>query len=65
MFVEITEEGIVFCGKCVCDPIGLWKINQHCDNCPILDFAVRFRELCIDDLESPIYKGDGNNSKAL
>lgn len=65
MKIEILEEGIVFCGGCVCDPIGLWITNQHCDKCPMIDFAERFWISRDCDFTTPLFEDNGNDSKAL
>ena len=39
MVIEVTEEGIVFCERLTCDPLGLYEVGQECGNCPIIKFA--------------------------
>lgn len=47
MVIEITEEGIVFCDRLTCDPLGLYEAKQQCGDCPILKFAEKYYEINI------------------
>ena len=45
MFIEITEEGIVFCEGLVCDPLGLYENRRQCGNCPLMEFAEKYKSI--------------------
>ena len=49
MMLHISEEGIVFCGEILCDPLGLYDIGEECGNCPILKFAEDYETIKYGD----------------
>lgn len=65
MDINISDEGIISCNGLVCDPIGLWNINQHCGNCPFIRLAERFCDVWLKDLIVPDYKGDGADNETV
>ena len=47
--VSVFEDGSVKCttlkGVVIdCDPLALWRLRQHCGNCPLLAFADKYAE---------------------
>lgn len=47
--VSVFEDGKVKCeairGDFVeCDPMALWRLRQHCGDCPLLAFADKYAE---------------------
>lgn len=49
MMLHISEEGIVFCGEILCDPLGLYNMGQECGDCPILKFAEDYETIKYGD----------------
>lgn len=51
----VFEDGSVKCttlkGVVIdCDPLALWRMRQHCGNCPLLAFADKYAEEKFIDL---------------
>lgn len=34
--ITLTDEGIVFCGRILCDFYSFYKIGDVCEDCPLL-----------------------------
>jgi hypothetical protein len=53
MKIVILDEGVISCDGLICDPIGLWQINQNCGSCPFIRLAERFCDVWCQDLIVP------------
>lgn len=48
MKIEISENGIIFCDRTICDPVAMYDSCAECGGCPFVSLFNRYLDIWLE-----------------